>query len=160
MTSEEVAAFLGEPGHLVRIGTVDPHGLPLVVPTWFVLHGDILLVTPRERSTWFSHLRRDPRACFTIDEETGSYRKVVLRGAIDVVHDLGHDDEWRDTYREIALRYVPEAWADAYLQDTWDEPRALIGMRLSNAQVTTWRMPGAGENPLAVWAPRYYHRGS
>ncbi len=158
MTSDEVAAFLAEPGHLVRIGTVDAGGLPLVVPTWFVVHDERILVTPRERSAWFGHLRRDPRACFTIDEETGSYRKVVVRGSVDIVHDLGHDDEWRDIYREIALRYVPEAFADAYLKDTWDEPRALIGLSLTTAEVTTWRMPVAGEEPLAVWAPRYYHR--
>jgi nitroimidazol reductase NimA-like FMN-containing flavoprotein (pyridoxamine 5'-phosphate oxidase superfamily) len=158
MTDEEVTAFLDEPGHLVRIGTTDDDGMPLVVPAWFVRDGERLLVTPRERSAWFGHLRRDPRACFTIDEEVGSFRKVVARGAVDLVHDLGEDDAWRETYRRIALRYVPEVWADAYLRDTWNEPRALIGLHLGSARVTTWRMPVAGEDPLAVWAPRYYHR--
>jgi nitroimidazol reductase NimA-like FMN-containing flavoprotein (pyridoxamine 5'-phosphate oxidase superfamily) len=159
LTSEEVAAFLDEPGHLVRIGTTDDAGMPLVVPTWFIVRGGRFLVTPRERSSWFAHLRRDPRVCFTVDEQAGAYRKVVLRGRVEVVHDLGHDDEWRDVYRAITLRYVPEAFGDAYLQDTWDEPRALLGLPLDAAEVTTWRMPvREGEDPLAVWAPRYYHR--
>ena len=159
MTSEEVAAFLDEPGHLVRIGTTDDSGMPLVVPTWFTVEDGVFLVTPRERSAWFSYLRRDPRVCFTVDEVASPYRKVVLRGRVSVVHDLGHDDEWRDVYRRITLRYTPEEWADAYLQDTWDEPRALLGLALADAEQTTWRMPAReGEHPLAVWAPRYYHR--
>jgi nitroimidazol reductase NimA-like FMN-containing flavoprotein (pyridoxamine 5'-phosphate oxidase superfamily) len=159
MTSEEVAAFLDEPGHLVRIGTTDDGGMPLVVPTWFVVGGGTFLVTPRERSAWFRYLRRDPRVCFTVDESAGAFRKVVLRGRVRVVHDLGEDDAWRDVYRTITLRYVPEAFGDAYLQDTWDEPRALLGLDLAAAELTTWRMPvRAGEHPLAVWAPRYYHR--
>jgi nitroimidazol reductase NimA-like FMN-containing flavoprotein (pyridoxamine 5'-phosphate oxidase superfamily) len=158
MTTDEVAQFLDEPGHLVRIATVDKDGAPMVVPAWFIHRDAQLLVTPRERSEWRSHLQRDPRVCFLIDEEQSPYRKVVVRGSVDVVHDLGHDDEWRDIYRAITLRYVPEAWGDAYLQDTHDEPRALISLDMSKARVTTWRMPLAGEDPLAVWAPRYYHR--
>jgi nitroimidazol reductase NimA-like FMN-containing flavoprotein (pyridoxamine 5'-phosphate oxidase superfamily) len=159
MTPEEVDQFLAEPNHLVRIGTVDDDGLPLVVPTWFTVRDGMFLVTPRERSAWFRYLRRDPRVCFTVDEDESPYRKVVLRGSVTVVHDLGHDDEWRDVYREITLRYVPAEWGDAYLTDTHDEPRALVGLPLASARTTTWRMPARpGENPLAVWAPKYYHR--
>jgi nitroimidazol reductase NimA-like FMN-containing flavoprotein (pyridoxamine 5'-phosphate oxidase superfamily) len=158
MTTDEVAQFLDEPGHLVRIATVDGDGAPMVVPAWFIHRDAQLLVTPRERSAWRAHLRDEPRVCFLIDEEQSPYRKVVVRGSVDVVHDVGRDDEWRDIYRAITLRYVPEAWGDAYLQDTHDEPRALISLDMNKARVTTWRMPMTGENPLAVWAPRYYHR--
>jgi nitroimidazol reductase NimA-like FMN-containing flavoprotein (pyridoxamine 5'-phosphate oxidase superfamily) len=159
LTGDEVAAFLDEPNHLVRIGTVDPDGTPLVVPAWFIVREGTFLVTPRARSAWLENLRHNPRVCFTVDEETHPYRKVVLRGSARIVHDLGEDDAWRDTYRAITLRYVPEDWADAYLTDTRDEPRALIGLELDSAETTTWRMPARpGEDPLAVWAPRYYHR--
>ena len=160
LSEDEVASFLDEPGHLVRIGTVDEHGAPLVVPTWFVVRGGTFLVTPRARSTWLGHVRRDPRVCFTVDEERPPYRKVVLRGEAHVVHEVGEDDAWRDLYRAITLRYVPEEWGDAYLRDTADEPRALLGLDLGTAARTTWRMPAVrGEDPLDVWAPRYYHGG-
>jgi nitroimidazol reductase NimA-like FMN-containing flavoprotein (pyridoxamine 5'-phosphate oxidase superfamily) len=159
LTPDEADAFLREPGHLVRIGTVDDAGVPLVVPIWFILRDGALLVTPRERSAWLAHLRRDPRVCMTIDESGPPNRKVVARGTARFVFDLGHDDEWRGIYRDIALRYVPESWADAYLADTHDEPRALVALDLADAEVTTWRMPSRpGESPLAVWAPKYYHR--
>jgi nitroimidazol reductase NimA-like FMN-containing flavoprotein (pyridoxamine 5'-phosphate oxidase superfamily) len=159
LTPDETAAFLDEPGHLVRIGTVDPDGMPLVVPTWFIVRDGTFLVTPRERSAWLGHLRAEPRVCFTVDEEDPPYRKVVLRGRVQVLHDVGHDDAWRDLYRDITLRYVPAEWGAAYLDDTHDEPRALLGLPLAEAHLTTWRMPSEpGEDPLLVWAPRYYHR--
>jgi nitroimidazol reductase NimA-like FMN-containing flavoprotein (pyridoxamine 5'-phosphate oxidase superfamily) len=159
LSDAEVASFLDERGHLVRIGTVDETGAPHVVPAWFLVRDGTFLVTPRARSAWFDHVRREPRVCFTVDEERPPYRKVVLRGAVRVVHDVGRDDEWRDVYRAITLRYVPDEWGEAYLRDTHDEPRALLGLDLASATRTSWRMPGRGEDPLDVWAPRYYHGG-
>lgn len=159
MTAQEVDAFLEEPGHLVRIGTVEPDGAPLVVPAWFIVEDGVFMVTPRERSRWLANIAAEPRACFTVDESVGPYRKVVLRGSVRPVFPLGHDDDWRDVYRRITMRYVPAEWGEAYLADTHDEPRALLGLPISEATVTTWRMPARpGEDPLAVWAPRYYHR--
>jgi nitroimidazol reductase NimA-like FMN-containing flavoprotein (pyridoxamine 5'-phosphate oxidase superfamily) len=160
MTPEEVDAFLQERGHLVRIGTVDPDGSPLVVPTWFIVEDGVFMVTPRARSTWFTNLVAQPRVCFTVDESVGPYRKVILRGSVRTLFPLGQDDAWRDVYRRITLRYVPAEWGDAYLADTHDEPRALLGLPLSEATaVSTGRMPASEEeNPLAVWAPRYYPR--
>ena len=94
----------------------------------------------------------------TIDESTGSMRKVMARGQAELVHDVGNDDEWRDIYRDITLRYTPESFANAYLTDTKDEPRGLWSLDLTSAKVETWRMPtGEGEDRLAVWAPKYYH---
>jgi len=157
MTKSEVDAYLDSRGRLVRIGTVDRNGMPLVVPAWFIVEGGIFLVTPRERSNWRSNLRTSPQVCFTVD---GDGCQVVLQGVVEVVHDLGSDDAWRDVYRRITLRYLPEPAADAYLHDTWNEPRALLGLPLSAADMTTWRFPSReGEDPLDVWAPRYYHAG-
>ncbi len=159
MTEAELVTFLGEPGHLLRIGTVGADGLPLVVPIWFIHREDQLLFTPRARSAWLAHIRSNPQACCTIDESGGAMRKLVARGPVEIVHDLGADDEWRSLYRDITLRYTPERFADAYLDDTHDEPRALVSMPLASARVSTWRMPVAdGEDRLAVWSPKYYHR--
>ena len=157
LTSEEIDTYLAEPGRIVRVGTVAPDGQPLVVPTWFIVEDGTFMVTPRERSSWFGNLHASPKVCFTVD---GGGCQVVIQGEVHVVHPLGHDDAWRDVYRRITLRYLPETAADAYLNDTVDEPRALLGLRLADALVTTWRFPNRpGEDPLDVWAPRYYHEG-
>lgn len=160
MKTDEVTTFLAEPRHLLRLGTVDADQMPSVVPIWFLHRDNKIWFTPRARSVWFDHLRNNPRVCCTIDESVGSMRKVIARGEAELVHDVGNDDAWRDIYRDITLRYTPESFADAYLQDTHDEPRGLWSLDLEQARVDTWRMPTEpGEDRLAVWAPKYYHDG-
>lgn len=159
LSDDELTAFLDEPGHLLRLGTLGVDGLPRVVPIWFIYRDAAVWFTPRARSAWLDDLRADSAVCATIDETGGSMRKVVARGRSELVHDLGEDDEWRDLYREIAYRYTPEQFADAYLADTVDEPRALFRLDLTTCETSTWRMPTRdGENPLAVWSRQYYHR--
>jgi nitroimidazol reductase NimA-like FMN-containing flavoprotein (pyridoxamine 5'-phosphate oxidase superfamily) len=159
LTNDELHEFLEEPGHLLRLGTVDRSGLPRVVPVWFVFDDGKLWFTPRAKSAWLDDLRADRGVCCTIDENTGAMRKLVARGRASLEHDLGDDDVWRARYRTIACRYTPPEFADAYIQDTIDEPRALYSLTLADAETATWRMPvRLGENPLAVWASHYYHR--
>ena len=159
LTTTELDEFLDEGGQLMRLGTVDPAGHPRVVPVWFMRDDGKLWFTPRARSAWLEDLRANPAVCCTIDEADGAMRKVVARGFAVLEHDLGDDAVWRDRYRTIACRYTPPEFADAYIEDTIDEPRALYTLALADAEVATWRMPfRPGENPLAVWSKQYYHR--
>jgi nitroimidazol reductase NimA-like FMN-containing flavoprotein (pyridoxamine 5'-phosphate oxidase superfamily) len=160
LTSHELHTFLDEPGHLLRLGTIGTDGIPRVVPIWFIARDGAVWFTPRARSAWLADLRASSAVCVTIDESTHPMRKLVARGRAELVHDLGEDDEWRDLYRSIACRYTPERFADAYLADTIDEARALWRLVLADCEVATWRMPLAerGEDPLAVWSSKYYHR--
>lgn len=158
LTDDELLEFLDEPGHLLRLGTNGVDGLPRVVPIWFIHRDGAIWFTPRARSAWLDDLRADSGVCATIDESSGTMRKLVARGRAELVHDLGSDDEWRDLYRDIALRYTPERFADAYLADTRDEPRALYRLVLADGDIATWRMPVEGEDRLAVWGRQYYHR--
>lgn len=160
LTAQEVEAFLQEPGHLVRIGTVDADGMPRVVPTWFRHDGGRILFTPRGTSAFFANLRRDRRVALSVDEEPLPYRKVTVQGHASLLQDVGHDDEWRDVYREIACRYVPEEAAEAYIQDTIDQPRALFAVPLAGSRVTTWRMPVGDERGTGIWARQYYLDGT
>lgn len=160
LTLPALKAFLDEPGHLVRIGTVDPDGYPRVVPTWFIRVEDDVVFTPRGTSTFLGNLRRDSRIGLSIDEEALPYRKVTIQGDARILHEPGTDDEWRDLYRNIAKRYVPPEAADAYVDETDDQPRALVGVSLQNSRVTTWRMPIAEEKATGIWARRYYLDGT
>lgn len=158
LSPEEVDAFLTEPDHLVRIATVDAEGAPSVAPIWFLYRDGRLWFTPREKSSWWHHIQADPRVAMTIDEDEAPYRKVFVKGRVSVEHVPGDDDAWRALYRDIAVRYTPEAFADAYINATVHEPRALLSLPCDPASVTTWRMPLAGEDPAGVWAGQYYHR--
>jgi PPOX class probable F420-dependent enzyme len=162
LTDDEVVAFLQEPGRLVRVATVDEDGMPRNVPIWFILHDGMVVFTPRDRSVFLGNLLRDPRVGLTIDEEPLPYRKVTIQGRAELLHPPGEDDAWRDLYRDIAARYVPREDADAYVDNTIDQPRALLGVPLDPARskVTTWRMPVEGEDPTGIWHRRYYHDGT
>jgi PPOX class probable F420-dependent enzyme len=160
MTAEDVATFLNEPGHLVRIATVDDDGMPRVVPTWFIRRDGEILFTPRGPAAFLANLRRDPRVGLSIDEEPLPYRKVTVQGQARIAHDVGEDDAWRDLYRQIAYRYVDRERADAYVDATIDQPRALLAVPLAASRVTTWRMPDESEDQTGIWHRRYYLDGT
>lgn len=162
LTDDEIIQFLDEPGHLARIATVDDDGVPRVLPLWFVLDDDRVYFTPRAPAVIWRNIQRDPRLGISIDEEAAPYRKVTIQGVAEVVHRPGEDDAWRDRYRVIAGRYTPQEWADAYVDGTDDQPRALCAVRLTApaTRVSTWRMPVKGEDPTGVWARRYYLPGT
>jgi PPOX class probable F420-dependent enzyme len=160
MTKTDLTGLLDEPGHLVRIGTVDADGMPRVVPTWFIHDGGEILFTPRGPSAFLANLRRDPRVGLSIDEEVLPYRKVTVQGTARIVHDLGEDDAWRDVYRQIAYRYISRERADAYVEATIDQPRALLAVALAASRVTTWRIPAEDEDQTGIWHRRYYLDGT
>lgn len=160
LSRQEMEEFLAERGHLARIATLKPDGAPSVVPVWFLHENGKIHITPRKHSKFGHNLRRDPRVAITIDEEAGVYRKVIVEGRVDFLYEDGQDARWRDLYRRISCRYVDEASADYYITETIDQPRSLIAVDLSNAQVTTWRMPREGEPYTGIWAKRYYVEGS
>ena len=160
LTEQEIDEFLDERGHLARIATVRADGSPSVVPVWFLYEGGKIHITPRKHSEFGRNLRRDPRTAITIDEEAGPYRKVIVEGRVEFLYEDGNDAKWRDLYRRISCRYVDDASADYYINETIDQPRALFAIELAKAKVTTWRMPREGEPYTGIWAKRYYVEGS
>ena len=160
LNPNERDAFLGEREVLMRIAVVREDGSPLVTPIWFIHENDAIYFTPREKSEWFACLRRDPRAALCIDETALPYRKVLVEGEAELVYDVGNDDAWRDQYRRIAKRYVDEQGAEAYVQNTIDQPRGLYRVALADAKVSTWRMPTEGEDGMGIWHDRYYTPGT
>lgn len=162
LSDADAAAFLTEPGHLARIGTVDADGFPRVLPLWFIVEDGALWFTPRSPAVIWHNLQRDPRVGISIDEEASPYRKVSYQALVEVTHPPGEDDEWRDRYRRIARRYTPAQWADQYVDGTSDQPRALcrIDLAAPTTRRTTWRMPLPGENPTGIWHRRYYGEGT
>ena len=81
---------------------------------------------------------------------------MLVEGAAQLVHDVGEDDVWRDQYRRIAGRYVDAEGAEAYVQNTINEPRGLYRAVLADSKVSTWRMPVEGEDGMGIWHSRYY----
>ncbi len=160
LTDTEMQAFLDEPGVLMRIAVVRADGSPLVTPIWFLFDDGAIHFTPRRHSEWFACLRRDSRVALCIDEQALPYRKVLVEGRAELLHDIGQDDAWRDLYRRIAERYVPAGAAAAYIRNTIEQPRGLYRLALGAARVTSWRMPLEHEPGEGIWHHRYYEEGA
>jgi nitroimidazol reductase NimA-like FMN-containing flavoprotein (pyridoxamine 5'-phosphate oxidase superfamily) len=160
LTQQEQNEFLNTPGILMRIACVREDGSPLVTPIWFIYHENAICFTPREQSEWFACLKKDPRVALCIDEQNLPYRKLIAEGSAELLYDVGNDDDWRDLYRDIAKRYVPEDAAEAYVQNTIDQGRALFKLTLADSVVKSWRMPVEGEPQNGIWHQRYYAQGT
>lgn len=156
LNDEERNEFLAEPGMIMNIATVGLDGAPLVTPIWFIYEQGRIWFTPRQHSEWLKHIRNDKRVAMSIDEPALPYRKVVVRGTATIDHEVGNDDAWRDRYRRIAERYIPEEDANAYVDGTDDQPRALCSIVLEDAEVRSWRMPLEDEDYQGIWAKRYW----
>lgn len=160
LNDTERDAFLAEPGIIMNIATVDAEGAPLVTPIWYIYEEGRIWFTPRQRSEWLRHIRNDNRIAMSIDEASQPYRKVVVRGRAQIDFEVGEDDAWRDRYRRIAARYIPTDDANAYVDGTDDQPRALCSVRLAEAEVRSWRMPVGDEPYQGIWARRYWTEGA
>ena len=155
------SAFLDEPGHLVRIATVDDDGWPRVVPTWFVRDGDDVVFTPRSPAVFLANLRRDPRLALSVDEDALPYRKVTVQG------DGPHPATSRATTTCGATPTEPSPRATSRSsrpRPTSRTPSTSRGRssacRSPASRVTTWRMPVEDEAPTGIWARRYYADGT
>ena len=160
MSPAERDAFLTEPGVILHLATTRADGRPAVTPIWFIYEEGAIWFTPRARSEWLGDLRRDSRVALAIDEQPLPYRKVVIEGRAELVFDLGKDDAWRERYRRIARRYVAPDAAEAYVQNTIDQARALFRVPLAGSNVRTWRMPVGDEDGSGIWHRRYYAPGT
>jgi nitroimidazol reductase NimA-like FMN-containing flavoprotein (pyridoxamine 5'-phosphate oxidase superfamily) len=156
MNDAERDTFLAEPGIIMNIATVDATGAPLVTPIWYIHEDGRIWFTPRQHSEWLKHIRNDARVALSIDEAVQPYRKVVVRGRASIDFEVGNDDAWRDRYRRIAQRYIPVDDANAYVDGTDDQPRALCSVTLDGAEVRSWRMPVGQESYDGIWAKRYW----
>lgn len=156
LKESEIETFLAEPGLLMDIATLDSDGWPNVCPIWFLYEEGCIWFTPRQHSEWLANLRRDSRVALCIDESVLPYRKIIVQGHAILVHEVGQDDLWRDRYRRIAERYLPTQDANAYVDVTDDQPRALCAVTLADAEVRSWRMPLGDEAYQGIWAKRYW----
>ena len=94
-----------------KLGTVRKDGRPHVVPVWFTLDGDTIVFTTGEHAAKAANIRRDPRVCLCVDDETPPYAYTLVEGTATLSDDLDALREWATI---IAARYMGEDLAEAY----------------------------------------------
>ncbi len=69
MSDDDYRSFLTEGTRTAKLATTRRDGRPHVVPVWFVMDGDDLIVTTGRDSVKGRAIRRDDRVALCVDDE-------------------------------------------------------------------------------------------
>ncbi len=94
-----------------KLATVCKDGRPHVVPIWFDLDGDTLVFTTGHNSVKAVNIRRDPRVCICVDDETPPFAFMQIEGIATLSADSDALLHWAT---RIGGRYMGADLAEAY----------------------------------------------
>jgi PPOX class probable F420-dependent enzyme len=103
MSGEEWHAFLRHGTRTGKLATVRRDGRSHVVPVWFVLDGDDVVFTTGAGSVKAAAMRRDPRVCMCVDDQSPPFAFVMVEGIATLSDDL---DEMLPYATAIGGRYM------------------------------------------------------
>jgi len=104
LSDAQIRQFLDEDGRTAKLATVAADGQPHVVPVWYIVDSDEVVVTMSSTTAKGRHLARDPRVALTVDDERPPFAFVTVRGVATLLHDPPDLLDWTT---RIAARYVP-----------------------------------------------------
>ncbi|MGH3382475.1 MAG: PPOX class F420-dependent oxidoreductase [Actinoallomurus sp.] len=111
MTRDEWQEFVSSGTRTGKAAVTSADGAPHVTPIWFLLDGDDLIFTTHESSMKGKALRRDPRICLCVDDDTPPYSFVSLWGEATLSEDLGEVRRWATA---LGARYAGADRAEEY----------------------------------------------
>lgn len=111
MSDTEYRDFITAGTRTAEWASVRRDGGPHVVPVWFVLEGDDLLITTGSKSVKGRAVLRDPRVGLCIDDDRPPYAFVMIEGRATISTD---PDEVLRAATLNARRYVGPERAQEY----------------------------------------------
>ena len=112
MEEAEYHRFLTGGTRTGKLATIRSDGRPHVAPVWFDLDDDgTIVLTTGAYSVKGKNLRRDPRVCLCVDEETPPYSFAIIDGIAEITEDPELLLEWTT---RIAGRYMGAEGAEQY----------------------------------------------
>jgi PPOX class probable F420-dependent enzyme len=113
LTMEEILAFLLERPRTAKLATVRADGRPHVAPVWFDLDGATIIFTTWHTTVKATNIRRDPRVCLCVDEETPPFTFAMIEGTAALLDDPAALSHWAT---RIAGRYMGKDLGASYGQ--------------------------------------------
>jgi PPOX class probable F420-dependent enzyme len=111
MTAAEYRDFLLVGTRTGKLATVRKDGRPHVVPIWFDLDGETVVFTTGHDSVKAVNIRRDPRVCMCVDDQTPPFAFVQIEGKAFLSDHLDALLYWAT---RIGGRYMGAELAEAY----------------------------------------------
>jgi len=129
MTLEECRSFLCSAVRTGKLATMRKDGRPSVVPVWFDLEGETLVFTTWHKSIKAASIRRDPRVCLCVDDETPPFAYVQIEGTAVLSNDAEQLQYWAT---RIGGRYMGHAVAETYGKRNSVEGELLVRVTPTN----------------------------
>nr|WP_242527254.1 PPOX class F420-dependent oxidoreductase [Ktedonosporobacter rubrisoli] len=109
--TDEQRDFLLSKTRTAKVATTRKDGSPHVTPAWFELDGSKIIFTTGGTSIKAKNLRRDPRVCICIDDETPPFAYIQIRGTVTFIEDQEALLHWAT---RIGGRYMGQDKAEEY----------------------------------------------
>jgi PPOX class probable F420-dependent enzyme len=87
MSTAEWHEFVSAGTRTAKLAVVRKNGAPHVVPVWFVLDGDDIMLTTSRKTVKGKAIRRDSRVSICVDDDRPPYAFVSIRGHAAIVND-------------------------------------------------------------------------
>ncbi len=129
MSDDERRAFLGEGTRTGKLATVHRDGRPHVVPIWFVLDGDDIVLTTGADTVKGRNIRRDGRVSLCVDDERPPFSFVMVEGEARVSEDRDELLRWAT---RLGGRYMGEDRAEEFGRRNAVEGELLVRVRPAN----------------------------
>lgn len=134
MTKREIRKFLLHGTRTGKLATVRKDGRPHVAPIWFDLDGEEIVFTTGGESVKAVNMKRDPRVCMCVDDETPPFAFVQIEGIASFSDDL---DEMLHWATRIGGRYMGADQAEAFGKRNAVPGELLV--RITPTKIIAWK---------------------
>jgi PPOX class probable F420-dependent enzyme len=119
----ETDDFLREPNVAV-LATVDAKGRAHAAPIWYLYEDGVVIMSTGRGSQKHRNIEAHPDVTLVVDRRSLPYYALMVQGAAEIGPPLG-----REARRRMAVRYLGEEVAEAYLARTTGEASVSITLR-------------------------------
>jgi 2-phospho-L-lactate guanylyltransferase len=124
-TDGQLAAFLNQPGLLMRLGTLGQDGYPQVTPVWYLYEDGVFYITTASDRVKTANMLARPKVGFAVDSDVRPYRGVSVWGQARLV---AEGEAARALTRRIAARYVPAERLADMVASLMQAPRVIFAI--------------------------------
>jgi predicted pyridoxine 5'-phosphate oxidase superfamily flavin-nucleotide-binding protein len=128
LISPEVREFL-QPPYIARLATIDKNGFPHIVPLWYDLEGDDIIIISDRNTRKIDHIARNTKGALQIGGDVNDAAGYLFKG--ELTAEVDPDYKW---LRQVTLRYEPTAQAERDIE-LWRTTLDMIIIRLKVQRV-------------------------
>lgn len=127
MLTDEMREFL-QKTLIARMATIDSKGYPHIVPVWFMLDGDDIVVTSMQKTRKNGHIKTNTKGALTVGGQPGDGGGYLFKG--DWAIDDDSDNAW---LMKLAVRYEGQEQAEKDVAVWGQEVSDLLRLKIKKA---------------------------